>query len=31
VPNAILTGLMLQWLVDPATAPSGADMRDLKP
>jgi AcrR family transcriptional regulator len=35
VPNAILTGLMLQWLVDPATAPSGAEVvaeiRDLKP
>jgi len=35
VPNAILTGLMLQWLVDPDTAPSGADVvaeiRALKP
>ncbi len=26
VPNAILVGLMVQWLVDPATAPSGADV-----
>jgi vancomycin permeability regulator SanA len=35
VPNAILVGLMVQWLVDPATAPSGAEvvaeMRALKP
>ena len=33
--NAILTGLMLQSLVDPDTAPSGAEvvaeLRDLKP
>ena len=26
VPNAILVGLMVQWLVDPDTAPSGADV-----
>jgi hypothetical protein len=35
VPSAILTGLILQWLLDPATTPSGAEvvagMRDLKP
>jgi hypothetical protein len=35
VPNAIPTGLMLPWLVDPAKAPSGADVvaeiRELKP